>query len=105
MTARRGIQWGHDEHGRLVGLSKVDTWTKQRAGRASRSPWRLPYRKDAADAALRALGVERRPTLCAAAGGDTPRGQPPGEAIRAHHGRGAAITKGSGHAAYPNDQA
>lgn len=61
MTPREGVQWGRDPEGRLVGLSKVETWDKQRAGRASRSPWRLPYRKDAADAALRAAGVRRRP--------------------------------------------
>ena len=49
MTPREGVQWGRDAAGRLVGLSKVDTWTKQRAARsgARTSPWRRGITKRA----------------------------------------------------------
>lgn len=65
MTApRKGVQWGRDADGRLVGLSKVDTWTKARAGRkGSHSPltnWRQPFNPDKADAALAKVGKVRR---------------------------------------------
>ena len=54
MTERKN--YGRDENGRLVGLSKTESWKLRANAQKAKSPWRKPFKPQAAKAALAQAG-------------------------------------------------